>query len=126
MDRRSSLALAAACLLSVPVACGPEPRACRAPIGQDGACPSNTPATKLVLDPATGIPGEYTVVLALPVPNIDAATNSLALKYSGRVTAVYTDALCGFTVQISDASAAELSAEAQVCYVQQDSRVGGL
>lgn len=125
MDSQASLALGAACMLSVPVGCGPEPRACRVPAEQDGACPSNSPPTRLVLDPATGIPGQYTVVLALPVPNIDSATDSLARKYSGRVTAVYADALCGFTVQIPDASAAELSAEAQVCYVQQDSKVGG-
>lgn len=82
------------------------------------------PVEKLILHASGGIPDQFIVVLVDGV-NVPQTAEALAAKYGGRVLAVYEAVLGGFSVQLDAASAAELAAEASVCWVEQDARVSG-
>ena len=82
-------------------------------------CPANTPSQKLVLNPVSGIPNAYIVMLKLPQPDVGRRAAELAAKYSGQVSVAWSE-VCGFSLKVADASAPALSAESDVCWVEQD------
>ena len=86
-------------------------------------CPANTPPQRLVLNPLSGIPNAYIVMLRLPQSDVDARSAELATKYAGQVTAAWTE-VCGFSLKVADSSAPALAAEPDVCWVEQDAMGG--
>ncbi|BCL82212.1 ricin-type beta-trefoil lectin domain protein [Ktedonobacteria bacterium brp13] len=72
----------------------------------------------------TVIPNSYIVVLKnkpyAKAAEIKSMAHKLASTYGGTLTNVYTAALQGFSLHISDAQAKKLAKDAQVSYIEQD------
>jgi subtilisin family serine protease len=72
------------------------------------------------------IAGQYIVVLtdgAMDRSRVDAISSRLASRHSGRIGHVYSSALRGFSVSLSETAARRLAADPDVAYVEQDSPV---
>ncbi len=90
-----------------------------------------TPATGQIRDTGSpsAVPDSYIVVLndppgrGLTSSEVDNTAHSLATAYKGNVGRVYTAALHGFSVNMSQAQAQRLAADPQVAYVSQNQEV---
>jgi subtilisin family serine protease len=73
------------------------------------------------------IAGQYIVVLAADVDwkDIRRVADDLTDMYGGKIKHVYKSALKGFSVEISDAAALEMSEDPRVEYVAEDGEVSG-
>ena len=77
-------------------------------------------------DRANAIAGQYIVVLKdakMDRTGVDRAASTLATRHSGRVGYLYSAALRGFSVSLSEAAAARLAADPGVLFVEQDGLV---
>jgi subtilisin family serine protease len=66
------------------------------------------------------IPGQYIVVFRDDVADVDGKIKEKVKKANGRLKHAYTSALKGFAGELSDAAVAELRADPDVAYVEQD------
>jgi subtilisin family serine protease len=77
-------------------------------------------------DRADAVAGQYIVVFkdaAMNKSTVDSMAGRLASRHSGRISHVYSAALRGFAVSMSDAQARRLAADPNVAYVEQDGLV---
>jgi Subtilase family/FG-GAP-like repeat/Peptidase inhibitor I9 len=76
---------------------------------------------------AAAIPNYYIVTLKDSIAREDVATlaSEIAERYDGNVSHIFTHAIKGFSVQMSEASALSLSTESDVAYVEEDAEVFG-
>jgi subtilisin family serine protease len=75
---------------------------------------------------AGAIPDAYIVVFAdggEAAKRVRSAAAGYAVRYGGRVTGTFSDAVRGFTVRMSESAARRLAAEPEVSYVEQDRTV---
>jgi subtilisin family serine protease len=92
-----------------------------------GAAPGPGPAVRSAAIRGAGaagaIPDAYIVVFADgggAATRVRSAAAGSALRYGGRVTGTFSDAVRGFTVRMSATGARQLTAEPEVSYVEQD------
>jgi subtilisin family serine protease len=77
-------------------------------------------------DRSDAIAGQYIVVLkdgAMDRSRVDSISSRLAARHSGRIGHVYSAALRGFSISLSETAAKRLAADPDVAYVEQDSLV---
>ncbi|MGC5033162.1 S8 family peptidase [Micromonospora sp. DT229] len=74
-------------------------------------------------DAPTALAGSYVVVLRDDAIGSRATADRLATRYAGRVDRVFTDALRGFEVRLTERAARRLAADPAVAYVEQNRTV---
>ncbi len=73
--------------------------------------------------PSQPVDGQYIVTLPATSGSIPAVADALAQRHGGRVQRVFTSALSGFSIQMSEEQAQALAADPRVVAVEQDGYV---
>lgn len=124
MKTQLALSVAASLLL----ACGADDKDTKVPdqfVTPAYACTGQSMPGAKFIPHQGGVPDEYIVVLMPSVQNVRAAANALQAEYGGEIMNVYDAVLGGFSIRIGAAAAEDMSAEPEVCWVEQNGYVSG-